>query len=93
MFIDGGRGVLSVRLGKKFDGSDARRLKEALATLGSFARLTVDFSDVMESDDAALADLANDAARFPQGKVTLRGMTFHQSRVLRYLGGKCEQVA
>ena len=86
MVIESRRGELSVLLGVTFHAKDAERLRDAIGALGPSSRLTVDFSNVHDSQDVALAMLVDSVVDMPPGKVALRGLTLHQKRLLKYLG-------
>lgn len=86
MQIDAVRDALRVRIGPRFDAVEVARLEEAVAALGPFSRLSIDFTAVRQSDDAALARLARSLTSFERGEVALRGLTRHQFRLLTYLG-------
>jgi hypothetical protein len=86
MQIDAVRDTMNVRMGATFGAPDVTRLDEAVAALGPFSRLTIDFGGVRQCDDAALARLASALVSFPKVEVTIRGLTTHQSRLLGYLG-------
>jgi hypothetical protein len=86
MRIEARRDTIEVRVGAKFDALDVRKVEEALAALGPFARLTIDFGLVRECDDAALALLATTLGSMHGGEVALSGLSQHQSRLLAYLG-------
>lgn len=86
MQIDAVRDALRVRIGPRFGATEVARLEEAVAALGPFSSLTIDFTAVRQSEDAALARLAGALACFERGEVALRGLTRHQSRLLTYLG-------
>ena len=85
MLIDAQPDRLVVRLGTKFGTSEAKRLDEAIMSLEPCARLTVDFTDVRDSDDAAFALLADTLVRPRRGTVALRGVTLQHSRLVSYL--------
>ncbi len=86
MQIDAMRDSVRVRMGPKFDAGDVARLEEAVAALGPLAHIDIDFAAVRQSDDAALARLADALASIGSGEVALHGLTMHQSRLLTYLG-------
>ncbi len=86
MQIDAARGTLNVQVGATFAGPEVARLEEAVAALGPFSQLEIDFGAVRQCDDAALARLAGALAAFDRGRVRLHGLTNHQWRLLTYLG-------
>jgi len=91
MQIDAVRDTISVRIGATFGAPDVSRLDDAVAALGPFSRLTIDFAAVRQCDDAALARLASALVSLPKGEVTIRGLTVHQWRLLTYLGIELER--
>ncbi len=80
------RETLSVSIGARFHMADAERLVEALAAFPPSARLTLDFATVRESDDSALMLVARALRDLSCTELSLRGLTMHQQRLLRYLG-------
>lgn len=86
MQIDAIRDELRVRVGSTFGDPEVARVREAVAALGPFSHLTIDFAAVRMCEDAALARLADALRSFERGEVQLRGLTVHQWRLLTYLG-------
>ena len=68
-----------------FDAATAAALLAQVASLGSGARVTVDFSRVNRFEDAALGQLADDLSK-AEALVDVRGLTQHQRRLLAYFG-------
>lgn len=85
MWIDARRDVIDVRVGRTFGKKDVDRIHDAVEGLGAFSRLTIDFAEVRECDDAALVLLAS-LLRGGAGQVALRGLSHHQWRLLTYVG-------
>ena len=85
MQIDAVQGTLRVRIGPTFQTLDVELIQSAVGALGPLSRLAIDFADVRECDDSALAHLARMVTPFGS-KVTLRGLTIQQSRLLAQLG-------
>jgi hypothetical protein len=52
--------------------------------------VVIDFRNVREADDAAVANLARTLGTFPESHVTFRGLSGHLRRVLRYVGAPVE---
>lgn len=75
-----------MRFGRRFAVAEAERLAETIAALGPVVRLTLDFSDVREFEDAAVVPLARILRALVPGSVSLRGLTLHQRRMLKYFG-------
>jgi hypothetical protein len=85
MLIEARKDALFVRLGRRFDLLEARRLQDATVAFGPCSQLVIDFMSVQESDDAGLSSLAEVLLAVPDGNFELRGITLHQARVLEYL--------
>lgn len=75
-----------VRLHGRFDSPRAHSIAELLSVLGPLQRVVVDFANVREVDDAAVANLARALGASPGSRVTFRGLSRHLRRLLRYLG-------
>jgi hypothetical protein len=86
MYIEAGQGTVLMKLGRRFGTPDAERLAQAVESLVPFSQLIVDFTDVRESHDAAFFSLAGVLRALAEVSVVLRGLTIHQSRLLKYLG-------
>jgi hypothetical protein len=87
MQIDAQRGgAIEVRVGSAFRDLDVVRIRDALAALGPFSRLTIDFGATRQCDDAALVELARMLRVLSRGEVSLNGLTLHQSRLLDHVG-------
>ena len=84
--IEAEQGRLLLKLGSHFTTPDAERLDEAMRSLAPFSQLVVDFTDVRETQDSAFFLLSEALRRLAKVTVVLRGLTMHQSRLLRYLG-------
>jgi hypothetical protein len=78
-------GELVVRFGSRFDSNEVSRVAEAIAVFAPLTALTLDFGAIREFRDAAVAPLAAQVSAVG-AKVTLRGLTRHQARVLQYFG-------
>lgn len=79
-------GSLVLRLGRHFGAADAERLAETIRCFSPFSRLTLDFTDVRDLQDSAWGAIAATLAASGAQDVALRGLTAHQSRMLKYLG-------
>jgi hypothetical protein len=86
MQIEAKQDTLNVEAGMTFNGRDVARLEEAVAALGPFSLLDIDFGAVRDCDDAALARLAGALACVGRGHVRLHGLTSHQWERLTYFG-------
>ena len=69
-----------------FDPFAASRFRARLADLAPEVSVVLDFSRAAEVSDLALAMLASAFERSRHPRVTLRGLTLHHERMLRYLG-------
>jgi anti-anti-sigma regulatory factor len=92
MQIDTVRDTLRVRVGPKFEAVDVEIIRNSVAALGPLLRLAIDFADVHQCDDAALAQLARMVTSYRKKDVTVRGLTMHQSQLLVCLGVDRHQV-
>ncbi len=79
-------GTTYVRVEKRFGLAEARRLREALETLGPIRRIAIDFSGAEHVEDAALSEIAQMMAVTPECRFHLSGLTHHKRRLLRYIG-------
>lgn len=79
-------GAVMVRFGPRFDASAVGRLRDALSTLTSWSKLTVDFSGVASCDPAALSHLARAMAGVSSGEVVLHGLAERDWEALTLLG-------
>lgn len=86
MQIDAVRDALHVRVGTTLRAGDVTRLQEAMAVLGPFSHLTIDFGEVRQCDDATLVRFARMLVEVARGEVAVRGLTHHQWKLLTYLG-------
>jgi hypothetical protein len=86
MQIEEEDGTVLLKLGTRFTTPDAERLGQAVESLAPFSQLILDFSEVREFHDAAFLSLSKALRALAKVKVVLRGLTLHQSRVLKYLG-------
>ncbi len=77
------RVVLRVR--GSFDAAAAHQLHDALGKAAPDSRVLIDFSQARDSQDLAVAMLAQDLANAP-GRASLLGLCQHQRRLLRYFG-------
>ncbi len=91
MEIDARRDTIEVRVGSTFGRADAIRVQQAVATLGPFSRLVVDFHEVRECDDVALTRLARALAQVAYGEIAFHGLSHRQWRLLTYLGVNPEE--
>ncbi len=84
--IEAQPGDLRIRLGDRFDLSEAARLAEAVVAFAPLSRLSVDFTHVREFSETAIVPLARTLGGLAHATVLLRGITRHQYRLLRYFG-------
>ncbi len=79
-------GSLLLRFGRQFGAREAERLSETVLSFAPLSRLTLDFTWVRDFQDSACGLLATILVANRALKVVLRGLTPHQSRMLRYFG-------
>jgi hypothetical protein len=81
-------GSLLLRFGRQFGVREAERLSETVLSFAPLSRLSLDFTWVRDLQDSACGLLATIlvANRARALKVVFRGLTPHQSRMLRYFG-------
>ena len=78
------RDALVVRIGVRFDSPLSAELERRLEPLAPIRRIVVDFREVREADDFAVARLWSSLRRVA-ASVAFRGLSRHHRRVLRYL--------
>ncbi len=71
-----------------FDVSAAFRLREAIARIPANEPITLDFSQMRECHDFALAALVHAIAVMGRTGVSTLGLCEHHHRLLRYLGAR-----
>jgi hypothetical protein len=86
MHVEISRDALRVRFGRRFALEDAQRLGETIESCGRMSRLDLDFSDVLDFEDAAVVPLAMTLGSLPDVNLRMQGLTMHQRRMLRYFG-------
>ncbi len=86
MFVIAESAATLVRLDGRFDSGQARSLEEMFSMFKPVPHVVIDFANVREVDDAAVANLARTLGAFPESRVTFRGLSRHLRRVLRYVG-------
>lgn len=86
MHIEAEQGTVLIKVGRRFGPPDAEHLAGVVESLAPFSQLIVDFTDVREFHDAAFLSLARALRALAEVPVVLRGLTIHQSRLLKYLG-------
>ena len=86
MFVEAAHGELLVKFGKRFGSAEAQRLVRVVDEFQPLARVTLDFTEVCEFEDVAIVPLATALAMLSTVPVRVRGLTLHQSRMLRYFG-------
>lgn len=78
-------GALTLEIGQSFAPEDAFRIHELIEHAEPGTPVEIDFRQVRECQDFALALLAKDLVR-GRARVALRGMSKHQQRMLGYFG-------
>ncbi len=91
MFVIARSATTLVRLDGRFDSPQARSLEEMFSIFKPVPHVVIDFANVREVDDAAVATLARTLGAFPESRVTFRGLSRHLRRVLRYVGVSLEE--
>ena len=93
MFVIAESATTVVRLDGRFDSQQARSLAEMFSMFQPVPHVVIDFANVREVDDCAVAGLARVLGAFPESRVTFRGLSRHLRRVLRYLGADLEGLS
>jgi anti-anti-sigma regulatory factor len=86
MFVTAEAATMLVRLDGRFDATQASSLERMFSTFKPVPRVVIDFAAVRDADAAAVASLARTLGAAPESRVTLRGLSRHLRRVLRYVG-------
>jgi anti-anti-sigma regulatory factor len=81
-----------VRLAGRFGAPQARSIEDLLSMFEPVRHVVIDFGNVREIDDAALAALAQSLGARPESQVSFRGLSRHLRRLLRYLGATMDGV-
>lgn len=88
----GARGELVIRLRGTFDGAAANRVAGRMRELPRGADVVLDFSGVRQLHDFGLAAVARAIGeRGPA--LSVRGLTHHHERLLRYFGVELQRIA
>lgn len=93
MELDARPGALQLRFHYRFTVPEAQHLRDAVLALEPIRRLTLDFTDVRELQDSALAILASTFNALPGTRIAVRGLTLHQWRLLRSFGVEAPPAA
>jgi hypothetical protein len=80
----GARGEVVIRVAGTFDSTEAGRLAGWLREVPAHEPLVVDFGGVGHVHDFGLAAIAEELAG--RDGVTVRGLSRHQEKLLRYFG-------
>jgi anti-anti-sigma regulatory factor len=86
MYVSAESAMTLVRLDGRFDALQARSLEQMFSMFNPVRHVVIDFGNVREADDAAVANLARTLGTFRESRVTFRGLSRHLRRVLRYVG-------
>ncbi len=78
-------GALTLEVGQSFASEDAVRIHELIEHAEPGTPVEIDFRQVRECQDFALALLAKDLVG-GRARVALRGMSKHQQKMLGYFG-------
>jgi hypothetical protein len=84
MRVEAHDGTVVLRLGEEL--ADLERIVEVLESFAPYSELIVDFTDAYEFPDASFPSLCQAIRRTDRPHLAFRGLTVHQSRLLRYLG-------
>ncbi len=79
-------GSLLLRFGRQFGLPAVERLSETILSFAPVSQLTLDFTEVRDFQHSACGLLATTLAANRALKVVFRGLTLHQSRMLRCFG-------
>jgi anti-anti-sigma regulatory factor len=90
MYVSAESAATIVRLDGRFDASQARSIEQMFSMFRPVRHVVIDFGNVREADDAAVATLARTLGDFSESRVTFRGLSKHLRRVLRYVGVRDE---
>ncbi len=82
-------GALTFEIGRAFVPEDAARIHQRIEDVAPGTEVEIDFRQVRECNDFALAALARDIVH-GRARVALRGISQHQQRLLRYFGVSTE---
>jgi hypothetical protein len=85
------RGEVVIRIAGTFDAQAASRLSTWLGEVPPDGRLVLDFTAVRDCYDFGLAAVAGELAA--REGLTVRGLTRHQERMLRYFGVELDHPA
>jgi anti-anti-sigma regulatory factor len=91
MFVSAESATTIVRLAGRFDAPQARSLEEILSMFRPVRHVVIDFGNVREADDAAVANLARTLVALRESRVTFRGLSKHLRRVLLYMGVRADE--
>jgi anti-anti-sigma regulatory factor len=80
-----GRSSTTLHLRGTFDAAEAERLHQTLARSDSGETVTVDFHEVRQFHDLAVARLVSEL-RESGGRVIVHGLSEHHHRLMRYCG-------
>ncbi len=86
MFVSAESATTVVRLDGRFDTPQARSLEAVFSMFSPLRHVVIDFRNVREADDAAVANLALTLGAFRDSRVTFRGLSRHLRRMLCYVG-------
>lgn len=88
----GARGALVIRLEGTFDDAAANRVCGRIREMPAQADVVLDFTGVRQVHDHGLAAVAGAIGeRAPS--IAVRGLGWHQERLLRYFGVQLQRVA
>ncbi len=88
MYVRAEEGTVEIKVEENFAEADLKRMVETLTSSVPFAEVIVDFSEAYDFPDSSFPLFIQQIKRTSGAKacVSLRGLSSHQSRLLRYLG-------
>jgi anti-anti-sigma regulatory factor len=86
MFVSAEPTATLVRLHGRFDALQARSVEQMFSMFSPVRHVVIDFANVREADDAAMASLARTLGAFRESRVTFRGLSRRLRRVLASRG-------
>ncbi len=88
MYVRAEEGTVEIKVEENFAAADMEPLVEALKSSVPFSEVIVDFSGAYDFPDSSFPSFIRDIKETSGDGacVSLRGLSSHQSRLLRYLG-------
>ncbi len=88
MLVTAEEGTIEIKVGENFAETDMERLVEAVQSSVPFSEIILDFSDAYDFPDSSFPAFIRKIKQTSGAKpcVSLRGLSSHQLRLLKYLG-------